>query len=309
MRSAANRSSRKIVVGMDYYSLTQTGIDAREFDLRHTFESAQPLTFHADYDLEKNMISYSSGARLIKAQATKSGKGCKIKINSSDIASAKKEFVGRFRLNDDMNEIYSKISTDRFVSTAIGQYRGMRITLNDPWETTLCFIISQYNNVKRIRLIVKKFISEFGEPMVNKDGKSMGKSFPTSEVLTNFTEDDFKRCGAGFRARYVASAAELCTNNLDLYKLRGKNYDTTKEQLMEISGVGDKVADCIALMGYGKLEAFPIDVWVKRTMENLYFKGESKKPAEIHDFAEELWGDYRGYAQQYLFHYARNNEF
>ena len=97
------------------------------------------------------------------------------------------------------------------------------------------------------------------------------------------------------------SAAEMCTGSIDLKALNGKNYDTVKSSLMEINGVGEKVADCIALMGYGKMEAFPIDVWVKRTLENVYFKGRDKKISGLMEFAEDQWGANRGYAQQYIF--------
>jgi len=93
---------------------------------------------------------------------------------------------------------------------------------------------------------------------------------------------------------------------MDLYRLRGKGYDSIKESLMEIDGVGDKVADCIALMGYGKLEAFPIDTWVKRMLESIYFGKERRSIAALHEFADERWGKLAGYAQQYLFHYSRN---
>ena len=101
--------------------------------------------------------------------------------------------------------------------------------------------------------------------------------FPTSEELMGASEKQLRAMGLGYRATYLRHAAEYCTNNMDLDRLGRKEYGLLKESLMEINGVGDKVADCIALMGYGRLEAFPIDVWVKRTMEKAYFKGKTKK--------------------------------
>jgi len=291
---------------MKYYSQTSSGFKVKDFSIKHTVESAQPLTFYADYDLDNGLIEYPSGRNFVKVAAKAKGTRTSVMLKSSNMAAAKRDFAGRFGLKDDMDEIYSRIDTDSFVHEAIERYHGMRVTVNDPWETTLCFIISQYNNVKRIRLIVKNFVKAFGTDIYDQNGKVIGRSFPTSEELMGFGESDFRKQGAGFRAKYIASAAEYCTNSLDLYKLSAKNYDNLKEELMEIDGVGDKVADCIALMGYGSMDAFPIDVWVKRTLERMYFKGRKRTIKQLHRFAEKRWDGYRGYAQQYIFHTGRN---
>lgn len=291
---------------MDYYELTPYGLRVKDFDIKHTIESAQPLTFYADYNFGDGALEYPNGNDYTRAIILGTSKSSRIKLSSKNLDSAKMEFVARFRLKDDMDKIYNAIGNDEFVRKSIEKYRGMRLTLNDPWETTLCFIMSQYNNIKRIRKIIKCFVSEFGTEILDDEGKIMGKSFPTSSELTRFNEADFRRCGAGFRARYIVSAAEYCTNNLDLYKLKNKGYDKLKEELMTITGVGDKVADCIALMGYGNLEAFPIDVWVKRTLEGIYFKGKKQKIEHLHKFVEQKWDGYLGYAQQYIFHHGRN---
>ncbi len=283
------------------------GMRVKDFSIKHTFESAQPLTFHADYNEREGTLSYVNYDSLIRARFSDGAAACRISVDPENSTKIERELASRFRLGDNMDRIYQNISTDSFMESAIRQYRGMRITLNDPWETTLCFILSQYNNVKRIRLIVQRFIAEFGPEIRDGDGIAIAKGFPTSERLTEYSEAEFRKAGAGFRARYVANAADFCTNNLNLHKLRGKRYPDLKEALMEISGVGDKVADCIALMGYGSMEAFPIDVWVKRTLEQLYFNSREKSVKELHRFAEERWGDYMGYAQQYLFHSSRDN--
>ncbi len=280
-------------------------IEVREFDLKHTFESAQPLTFYADYSKEENSLSYASGGAIIKVSFKGTPQKGQLNITSNDILSAKAEVKKRFRLDDDMEKIYKRINTDVHVGRAIDRYEGMRLTVNDPWETTVCFIISQFNNVKRIRLIVRKIIERYGRDIIDNNGKVAGKSFPKSEDLLKVSEKNFLACGAGFRAKYLVHAADYCTNNLNLYKLNPNNYGKLKEELMEIQGVGDKVADCIALMGYGNLNAFPIDVHVKRAMERLYFNGEKKKIKEIHEISDRMWDAYRGYAQQYLFHNER----
>ncbi len=276
------------------------------FDLKHTVESGCPLTFHGNYDEKHNQFSYSYDSALLKLKY--SGNVEKGKLVFDSKSSAKQEITKRFRLSDNLESIYRKINTDTHVDSTIKRYRGMRVTLNDPWETTLCFIISQFNNVKRIRLIVKKMMDVYGEDITDDEGNVVAKSFPTCEDLKTATVKEIFACGTGFRAKYIAHAAEYCTNNMDLYKLNPGNYEKLKEELMEIQGVGDKVADCIALMGYGNLKAFPIDVHIRRSMERLYFKSKKTKIRVLHEKAEELWNDYRGYANQYLFHRSRMSQ-
>jgi N-glycosylase/DNA lyase len=280
-------------------------IITKNFDLRHTFESANPLTFFGEYDHKSNTLAYPSGNSLIKVQFIGNCNKGKLLINGSD-SRMKKKVIARLRLNDDMEKIYGAIATDHFMKHAIEKYRGMHVTLNDPWETTVCFIISQYNNVKRIRKITRSIVDRFGLDITNEDGKVIARSFPNTADLAEATIKEFMECGAGFRAKYLKEAVEYCSDSVDLRKIGKLDYPSLKEELMEIKGVGEKVADCIALMGYGKLEAFPIDVWVKRTMERVYFKGKDIKIKDLRNFANERFGDYCGYAQQYLFWHGRN---
>lgn len=268
-------------------------MNVENLNVRHTVESGQPLTFHADCDWENSTVSYNNGTQTVMLKTARTGR---LGISAADPDQAESEFYTRFRIGDDMERIYSEINTDKFMDSAISAYKGMRLTLNDPWETTACFILSQYNNMKRIRKIVLEMKRRYGAR-----SKDRSIAFPTTDRIRLLSEQELRDCGMGFRAKYIKHAAEFCSENLDLDSLSGRGYDTIKSSLMEIHGVGDKVADCIALMGYGKLEAFPIDVWVKRTLEKVYFKGRDKKLGMLMDFAEEQWGKQRGYAQQYLF--------
>jgi N-glycosylase/DNA lyase len=268
--------------------------------MKHTIESAQPLTFHSDYDAANGILTYPKEDRIVTVRHSGDHEKGSLRVDRRD----RKEVAGRFRLSDNMDKVYAYIETDAFMKGATARYPGMRLTLNDPWETTLCFILSQFNNVKRIRATTKSIINRFG-PKIYSDGVLVGRGFPSTEVLQKRKVSDFVACGAGYRARYIKAAAEYCTENLDLESLRGKSYEDTKEELLTIPGVGSKVADCIALMGYGKLEAFPIDTWVKRTMERVYFGGRTKKEEAIRELAFEKWGRMAGYAQQYLFWHGR----
>ncbi len=247
------------------------------FNLRHTFESAQPLTFYADYSHASGTLTYPYDSMVINMMhAGGTDKGI-IKVVSRNSARAASEVRRRFRLDDNMQLVYKKISTDNFMKKAVSSYRGMRLTVNDPWETTMVFILSQFNNVKRIRLTTRNIINRFGSDITDDYGKVIAKSFPQSRDLLKATEQDYRALGAGFRAKYLKEAANYCTYNIDLHKLPAAKYDKLKESLMSIKGVGEKVADCIVLMGYGNLEAFPIDVWVERMLERVYFKGKKKR--------------------------------
>lgn len=268
------------------------------FSLAHTFGSAQPLTFFGDYDPQTGRLTYPSRHGPISVVQ----RGDSLIVGGDDAAAAVADVRRRFRLSDDMPSIYSSISTDPFIRDSIRRYDGLRLTLNDPWETTAVFILSQFNNVKRIRLITKRLIDRFGEPL---QGEPSLKGFPSAEALSSASERELLDCGTGFRAKYLRSAAAFCSSSLDLESLEGRPYGETKEALLGLDGVGDKVADCIALMGYGLLEAFPIDTWVRRVMERRYFDGRKTGIRGLHEFAYGRWGRLSGYAQLYLFHDGR----
>ena len=283
-------------------------IKVDKFDLRHTVESAQPLAFFGDIKKDGRGVTYSHKDSLIEAEQEEDGVLKYGSYGGLCGSELRQEIETRFRLHDDMKNVYEAIGTDRFMNDAIKRFYGMRITKNDPWETTLCFLISQFNNVKRIRGIVKRLVSVYGEEHIFSAGgvKLKFNSFPTPEEIARHSVKDLMTHGAGFRAKYIESVAHACSESFDLDKFYNKKYCDAKEELMELDGIGDKVADCILLFGYGKMEAFPIDTWVKRVMEKTYFKGGTKKTREISSFASERWGRHAGYAQQYIFWEGRS---
>ncbi|MGC8652020.1 MAG: DNA-3-methyladenine glycosylase family protein [Candidatus Micrarchaeia archaeon] len=292
---------------MRYYELFAQKFRVSAFSLKHTVESAQPLAFYAQYNEASNSLTYPTFTHVINvayggsAEAGELTAVSRIQNFGSDVAR-------RFRLADNMKRIYKKIGTDAFMRAAIRKYYGMRLTLSDPWEAALCFVLSQNNNVKRIRRIVLNMIERFGQPIRDDTGNVVAKGFPTSASLFQASTDELKACGAGFRAKYVKSAAEFFASSPAAKELGGMSYPKLKEALMQIDGIGDKVADCIALMGYGRLEAFPIDTWAKRVLEKAYFHGRPQKIEKLHEYVQDRWGAYAGYAQQYLFWYGRQSK-
>jgi len=169
---------------------------------------------------------------------------------------------------------------------------GMRILNQEPWEALCSFIISQNNNIPRIKGIVARLCTQFGEEI---GGGYF--SFPTPEKLAELKADDLAEIRSGFRAKYILSAAQKVANGeVDLAALKTAPLPEARAMLMTITGVGPKVADCTLLYGLHRLEAFPMDVWMKRAMQTLF---PGKEP--------ESFGQYAGIAQQYIFHYSRNN--
>ncbi|MDE1854755.1 MAG: DNA-3-methyladenine glycosylase 2 family protein [Candidatus Micrarchaeota archaeon] len=278
-----------------------------DFDITHTIESAQPLTFIGDERPDRKGITYTCGDSFVEVDQR--GKRLAYRAYGSlGRARLSREIIARFGLGDDMGDVYRRIGTDAFMKKAVSRYRGMRITRNEPWETALCFVISQFNSVKRIRGIVKRLIAAYGREHTFSAGsvRLSFRSFPSPESIAERSTGDLMAHGAGFRARYMRAVAREWSEQRGFSKLRDKDYAEAKEELMSLEGVGDKVADCILLFGYGRLEAFPIDTWIKRVVERVYFRGRKQSIRKIHEFADERWGAYAGYAQQYMFHFARN---
>ena len=167
---------------------------------------------------------------------------------------------------------------------------GIRILNQEPFEALISFIISQNNNIKRIAGIVDRLCENFGQEI-----KAGRFAFPTAERLASLSLDDLAPIRAGFRHRYIIDAAQkVADGTVDLESLRYLPYDEARAELMKITGVGVKVADCVLLYGLHRLDGFPLDVWMKRAMAALF-----------PDLTPKDFGQYAGIAQQYIFHYSR----
>ena len=202
------------------------------------------------------------------------------------------DFNNIWKIYFDLDLDYEKIVSsydDKYLKCATTEYNGIRILRQEPWEALCSFIISQNNNIPRIKGIIERLCDTFGE---GEDGK---KSFPSAETLSKLTVEDLSPLRAGFRAKYIIDAAQKVTNvEVDFDKIQENSIEFGREELQKIKGVGAKVAECTLLYGFHKIEAFPVDVWVKRIMAEMYPDGLPKctKGTE-------------GIAQQYLFHWRR----
>ena len=210
-----------------------------------------------------------------------------------------------FRLEDDIEAIYREITRDPQVASMVRRYRGLRLLRTEPWECFIAFICSANSNISRIHANLESISERFGNP-VALDGH-IRYTFPSPERLAEAGEAALRELGLGFRAPYVARGAlAVARGELDLEALRQIPYQDAQARLMELPGIGPKIADCILLHSLDKLEAFPIDVWVRRALQEWYFHG-TKVPSyqAVTEWALNHFGQYAGYAELYLFHGRR----
>ena len=215
-----------------------------------------------------------------------------------------------FDLNTDYEDIKEKLSKiDDNVKTSVGYGSGIRILNQDLWETIISFIISANNNIPRIKGIIDRISKKYGKE-VNWNGTKY-YTFPTVEELSKASVEDLRALGLGFRdVRVYETTKKILNKEVDLNKLtEEKDTEKVREKLLTLPGVGPKVADCILLFSTLKrFEVFPIDVWVRRVMNDLYIKNPDETKVnkrEIEKLAKEKYGNLAGLAQQYLFYWKR----
>ena len=213
-----------------------------------------------------------------------------------------------FRMDDDISNIYREISADERVSQMVNLYQGLRLLRLDPWECLIAFICSANSNLSRIHQVMENMANHFGEPIQLAD--TVRNSFPRPQQLVEAGEIGLRRLGLGFRAPYVDQATRrVLEGTLDLELLIKLPYEEAKASLMECKGIGPKIADCVLVFSLEKLEAFPIDVWVRRALGEWYFPNQKIPPdKDLLEWAHEYFGPYAGYAQQYLFHGRRSEK-
>ena len=210
-----------------------------------------------------------------------------------------------FDLGRDYTKIKNKLRVmDEYLEKATEFGTGIRILQQDGWEMLISFIISANNRIPMIQRAINNLSERYGKFIGEYKGKKY-YAFPTPEELSHVSVEDIRACQTGFRDKYIKSVVDYVTENKeDVLSYRKLSTDECVKELIKFNGVGPKVADCIALFGMQKYDTFPVDVWVKRVMEEFYVEENLSLP-KIRKFALDKWGDLAGFAQQYLFYYAR----
>lgn len=277
--------------------------NAKSFELKDIFDCGQCFRWNKEID-----GSYTGVFGNNVINVSKKGKDVIFKgICEEKIETACKKY---FDLDRNYEEIKDKLSkVDEHMKKSIEYGSGIRILNQDIWETIISFIISANNNIPRIKGIIERISKKYGNEIIYNEKSYY--TFPTVEQLSNATVEDLRSLGLGFRDVRVYETTHMILNKkVDLKELeQEKDFNKVRETLLTLSGVGPKVADCILLFSTLKRwEAFPIDVWVRRVMNELYIQNEDEtkvNKTQIEKIAKEKFGNLAGIAQQYLFYWKR----
>lgn len=275
--------------------------DVKDFTLKDTFECGQCFRWNSLGD--KSYFGIAEGKALKISQ-----EGDTVTFYGISPREFKDFWYKYFDFERDYLAVRNSLAGDESLAAAFEFGSGIHILKQSLWECIISFIISASNNIPRIKKIVELFCENFGEKI-----SYMGQnyySFPTPEKTASLTLDDLKVIRAGFRDKYILDAAGkfLSDPEMKYEHLKSVSSAQAKEILLRINGVGSKVADCILLFGLGKYDCFPIDVWMKRIMEHCYFNDVLQDKQTIAEYAYSHFGELSGFAQQYLFFYARENK-
>ncbi len=229
------------------------------------------------------------------------------------ISSLEKDELGFFRESDDLGKIFKDISKDRTIKNAVKKFSGLRLLRQDPFQCYISFIVSSNSSIQNIRSSLHHICEKFGRKTTFQGTKF--HLFPEPKRLARASNAELSSCGLGYRVPFVKKAAmSVAEKEIDFDFLKKADYHTAKESLLGVFGIGNKVADCILLFSLDKLEAFPLDRWILRSLQNYYpekfsFGGKTltdKKYQALHDELVEYFGRYAGYSQQFLFKMIRD---
>ena len=274
------------------------------FDVKNIFECGQCFRWNKEKENSYVGVFENSVVRVKQTSKSISFEG----VNKQD-KDLQEICFSYFDLQRDYESLQKQLKkADSTLGQSIQYGQGIRILNQDLWETIISFIISANNNIPRIKGIIERLSKNYGQPIQWRENTYY--TFPTPEELAKASIEDLRKLGLGFRDKRVYETTKrIVEKKVDLEKLKEeKNFEKIRETLLTLPGVGEKVADCILLFSTLKrLEAFPIDVWVKRVMNELYIHKEEAKVnnKEIQKIAYEKFGTLAGLAQQYLFYWKR----
>ncbi len=272
--------------------------DIRDFNITHIFGCGQCFRWNREDDGSYTGVVKNKVINVLQQENTVEFNN----INTDDFDIIK----NYFDFDTDYETIKNTLNTDEIMAEAIKFGEGIRILNQEEWETMISFMISANNRIPMIKKVIENLSISFGDYIGNYRGKEYF-SFPTAERLSAAPVERILECKTGFRAPRIKAAATRFLYEKDkIYNIKNMSYDEGLAYLKTYKGIGDKVANCILLFSMKHFDTFPVDVWVRRVMQTLYVSKETKD-ADIRKFAENKFGKYSGFAQQYLFYYAREN--
>lgn len=265
------------------------------FNLERTLECGQFF----NYERVADAFYVVTHGRAFRARQS----DCGLEVVGADEKFAK-DF---FRLDDDLEKIRASIDTDETMHSALRSHWGLRLVRQELWECLFSYMISARNNIPSIKRSLKHLSAHLGSCVTL--GNKPAFALPSPDRIAKAGLTKLKEAGLAFRAKHVLETAKTIANgDFELEGLEKLPYEQAREQLTSLPGVGPKIADCVCLFSLNKLEAFPVDVWIKRTVQKNYFHGRAITEEKAAAFGRKRWGAYAGYAQEYLFAWTRQTK-
>lgn len=268
-----------------------------EFNLKKTFECGQNFLFESD-DEGKTFYGPLKD-RIVKLVQIKPNV---IAVDSNIKKDLKMKIEKFLRFDDDYNDMLQSISIDDVMNDVITYSRGLRLLKQEEFECSISYLLSQCSNIPRIKHHLKQLGEIYGKKI--RYEKKNFYLFPSREDLLDVSEETFRELGFGYRAKYIWNFIN-CHPGFLLEEF--EDSEEFNKNLQCIDGIGKKVADCIQLFGYGDINHFPVDVWIKRFMIQYYNDGKKGSTKVLSSLGRQLFKNWAGYAQEFIYYYARNN--
>lgn len=278
-----------------------TRLPARDYDLAATLACGQAFRWRETTSGWEGVI----GGRWVRLRSDSD-----VIIVETSAPSADWRWLTDYLQTElDLAAVLATFPDDAPLRASVAACRGLRLLRQEPWECLASFILSSTKQIVQIRQIVELLCTRFGTPLEAPADSRFTHAFPTAARLALVSEADLRACKMGFRApNLLAAARAVASGQLDLIAVGQGIVDAAREQLMQLPGVGPKIANCVLLFAYGYQQAFPVDVWVMKALRQLYFPKRRPKPERLRRFVSTYFGPNAGYAQQYLFHYMRTRQ-
>ena len=281
----------------------------QDYDLAATLNSGQ--TFR--WQLREGWWEGVIGLRWVRLRAEadsrssgKAGRPSVIIAESAEPVNDWRWLADYLQIGFNLADILGTFPDDQPMRSAVAACRGLRLLRQDPWECLASFILSSTKRIVQIQQIVARLCDQFGEQVIVPQNHLPVYSFPLPARIAEAGESELRACKMGFRAPNLRTSAQMIAGGtVDLGRLSALAVGEARDALMQLPGVGRKIADCVLLFAYGFQDAFPVDVWVMKALRRLYFPRRQVSLKRLHKFTATHFGPYAGYAQQYLFHYAR----
>lgn len=273
----------------------------KDFEPKHIFECGQCFRWEVEEDGSYTGVAFGKVINVKKEEDI-------LLLDNTNLG----EYESIWREYFDMDRDYSKLKNslrniDEHMEASVDFGHGIRILEQEPWEMLISFIISARNRIPMIKKCIKNISRAYGKSLGIYRGKEWF-AFPTPSELSKASVEELATLSTGYRNKYIyETTKKVIEENIDVSAIINMTTEEGREKLLEFQGVGPKVADCILLFGMKKKEVFPVDVWVKRVMEEIYLKEEVKNLKLINQAGIEKFKEDAGFAQQYLFYYAREN--